>query len=47
VLSHRPQLVIWQTGSHAALGAGDVEVATWRRSRKGSAASKPHDWTSC
>jgi lysophospholipase L1-like esterase len=25
VLSHRPQLVIWQTGSLAALGAGDVE----------------------
>jgi acyl-CoA thioesterase I len=25
VLSHRPQLVIWQTGSHVALGAGDVE----------------------
>jgi lysophospholipase L1-like esterase len=25
VLSHRPQLVIWQTGSHAALGKGDVE----------------------
>jgi acyl-CoA thioesterase-1 len=25
VRSHRPQLVIWQTGSHAALGAGDVE----------------------
>jgi acyl-CoA thioesterase-1 len=25
VLAHRPQLVIWQTGSHAALGAGDVE----------------------
>jgi acyl-CoA thioesterase I len=25
VLSHRPQLVVWQTGSHAALGAGDVE----------------------
>jgi lysophospholipase L1-like esterase len=24
VLSHRPDLVIWQTGSHAALGAGDV-----------------------
>jgi acyl-CoA thioesterase-1 len=26
VLSYRPQLVIWQTGSHAALGAGDVEA---------------------
>ncbi len=26
VLSFRPQLVIWQTGSHAALGAGDVEA---------------------
>jgi acyl-CoA thioesterase-1 len=26
VLPHRPQLVIWQTGSHAALGAGDVEA---------------------
>jgi acyl-CoA thioesterase-1 len=26
VLAHRPQLVIWQTGSHAALGAGDVEA---------------------
>lgn len=26
VLAHRPQLVIWQTGSHAALGAGDVET---------------------
>lgn len=26
VLIHRPQLVIWQTGSHAALGAGDVEA---------------------
>ncbi len=25
VLSHRPQLVIWQTGSLAALGAADVE----------------------
>ncbi len=25
VLPHRPHLVIWQTGSHAALGAGDVE----------------------
>jgi lysophospholipase L1-like esterase len=25
VLSHRPQLVIWQTGSHAALGSGDIE----------------------
>ncbi|HSE03724.1 MAG TPA: SGNH/GDSL hydrolase family protein [Methylomirabilota bacterium] len=25
VLPHRPQLVIWQTGSHHALGAGDVE----------------------
>jgi len=25
VLSYRPQLVIWQTGSHAALGAGNVE----------------------
>ena len=33
VLAHRPQLVIWQTGSHAALGAGDVETyaATIRR----------------
>ena len=28
VLSHRPQLVIWQTGSLAALGAGDVEGYT-------------------
>jgi acyl-CoA thioesterase I len=28
VLSHRPQLVIWQTGSHAALGRGDVEAYT-------------------
>lgn len=26
VLLHRPQLVIWQTGSHAALGVGDVEA---------------------
>jgi len=26
VLSHRPHLVIWQTGSHAALGAADVEA---------------------
>lgn len=26
VLPHRPHLVIWQTGSHAALGAGDVEA---------------------
>jgi hypothetical protein len=26
VLAFRPQLVIWQTGSHAALGAGDVEA---------------------
>ena len=26
VLAHRPQLVIWQTGSHAALGSGDVEA---------------------
>jgi acyl-CoA thioesterase I len=26
VMPHRPQLVIWQTGSHAALGAGDVEA---------------------
>lgn len=26
VLIHRPQLVVWQTGSHAALGAGDVEA---------------------
>jgi len=26
VLPHRPQLVIWQTGSPAALGAGDVEA---------------------
>lgn len=26
VLVHRPQLVIWQTGSHAALGAGDVDA---------------------
>jgi lysophospholipase L1-like esterase len=26
VLPHRPQLVIWQTGSLAALGAGDVEA---------------------
>lgn len=26
VLPHRPQLVIWQTGSHHALGAGDVEA---------------------
>jgi acyl-CoA thioesterase I len=26
VLPHRPQLVIWQTGSHAALGASDVEA---------------------
>ena len=26
VLPHRPQLVIWQTGSHHALGAGDVET---------------------
>jgi lysophospholipase L1-like esterase len=26
VLPHRPQLVIWQTGSHAALGAGDLEA---------------------
>ena len=25
VLFHRPQLVIWQTGSHAALGAADVQ----------------------
>ena len=25
VLSHRPQLVIWQTGSFAALGVGDVQ----------------------
>ena len=25
VLPHRPQLVIWQTGSHAALGATDIE----------------------
>jgi acyl-CoA thioesterase I len=25
VLSYRPQLVIWQTGSHAALGAGNVD----------------------
>jgi acyl-CoA thioesterase I len=25
VLAYRPHLVIWQTGSHAALGAGDVE----------------------
>jgi acyl-CoA thioesterase I len=28
VLAHRPQLVIWQTGSHAALGTGDVEAYT-------------------
>jgi lysophospholipase L1-like esterase len=26
VLPHRPQLVIWQTGSHAALGTGDVDA---------------------
>jgi acyl-CoA thioesterase-1 len=26
VLSHRPQLVIWQTGSLAALGAADVDA---------------------
>ncbi|HEX4994497.1 MAG TPA: SGNH/GDSL hydrolase family protein [Methylomirabilota bacterium] len=26
VLPYRPQLVIWQTGSHAALGAADVEA---------------------
>ena len=26
VLPYRPQLVIWQTGSHAALGAADVET---------------------
>lgn len=26
VLPYRPQLVIWQTGSHAALGSGDVEA---------------------
>jgi len=26
VLPHRPQLVIWQTGSLAVLGAGDVEA---------------------
>jgi acyl-CoA thioesterase I len=26
VLSYRPQLVIWQTGSHAALGSGDVQA---------------------
>lgn len=26
VLIHRPQLVVWQTGSLAALGAGDVEA---------------------
>jgi acyl-CoA thioesterase-1 len=26
VLSYRPQLVIWQTGSLAALGSGDVEA---------------------
>jgi acyl-CoA thioesterase I len=25
VLADRPQLVVWQTGSHAALGTGDVE----------------------
>jgi lysophospholipase L1-like esterase len=28
VLAHRPQLVIWQTGSQHALGAGDVESYT-------------------
>jgi acyl-CoA thioesterase-1 len=26
VLAYEPQLVIWQTGSHAALGTGDVET---------------------